>query len=203
MASTINSEKIVLGLGALEFGRYDANGVFQSYRNAGTIKGVLTLNLEQTIAEMMTGRPQRPVKQEKTIENVTVSFTLAEMSVANLKDAIGGGIQTESVPVTFLTGNAQAPVGDLTDSYTTVVLVDKFEYGGQCDLARVALRFTRLKSCGTGKRQILECYIAQAQGPLSLPFSETDYTQFECTFRLLADLTKPTGTQFFQLLDER
>lgn len=200
---SINTEKIVLGLGTLEFGRYDSNGVFTSYRNVGAIKGVLTLNIANAIAQFKTGRPQQTVKQEKTEEDVTISFSMAEMSVANLKDAIGGGVQSDSVAVTFLTGNSQAPTGDLTDSMTTVVLADTFEYGGQCDLAQVAIRFTRIKSCGTGKRQILEMYKAQSNGPLALPFNETDYTLFEVNFTLHPDLTKAAGKNLFRFIDER
>jgi hypothetical protein len=200
--SRVNEANIGLGLGILEFGAY-SSGVFQSYRNAGAIKATGTLTWTRTINRFATGRPLVTIKQEVTEEMMKASFQLAEITVANLKDAIGGGTNTSSTTPTFLDGSVIAPKGDLTDSNVAVGVSDIFEFGGQCDVAYIGLRFTNLKSCSTGKRRIFEMYKASPTGNLALPFNETDWNMYTAEFEALADTSKASGKQYGQFVIER
>jgi len=200
--SRINTTNITLGLGVLEIGSY-LNGVFQSYRDAGAIKAEGQIQMQRQQARFESGRPLVVLKKETTLELVTIQFTLAEVSVANIKDCIGGGITTSSNPnATFLDTTGVAPKGDLTSSVVTVGLNNQFTLGGQCDVFTVALRFTHLKSCSTGKRQIFEGYLASPMGNLTMPFRETDWNLYQIDFELLADTTRAAGAQYFQFIDE-
>ena len=201
--SRVNTTNITLGLGVLEIGSY-LNGVFQSYRDAGAIKAEGQMRMQRQQARFETGRPLVVLKKETTLELVTIQFTLAEVSVANIKDCIGGGLTTSSnATATFLDTTTVAPKGDLTSSVVAVGLNNQFTLGGQCDVFTVALRFTHLKSCSTGKRQIFEGYLASPMGELTLPFRETDWNLYQIDFELLADTTRPSGEQYFQFIDEQ
>jgi hypothetical protein len=198
----VNAENIHLGLGILEVGRY-SSGVFTAYRNFGAIKATGTLTWQRQQQKFQTGRPQQTIKKETTVEELMAQFTLAELTTANLKDAVGGGVQSSSVVPTFVDGTSIAPTGDLTDSNVVVGVSDIFKFGGQCDVQQVALRFTSIKSCASGKRYIFEMYIAEPTGNLAVPFNETDWTQYQIEFEAIADLTKPAGEQYGQLVIER
>lgn len=200
----VNEEKIGLGLGVLEIGSY-VNGVFQAYRNVGAIKATLTITWTREINKFTTGRPLRTVKSEATTEMFTLTATLAEVSVANLRDALSlPGALSESVVPSFLTGNAVAPTGDIfTDSVQAVGVSDIVKFGGQCDLSVVALRFTHPKSCSAGTRQIVEVFRAQTTGQLALPYNETEWNQYEVTWEALIDQSRPAGEQYMQFIDER
>ena len=200
--SRVNEQNIHLGLGVLEVGRY-SGGVFTAYRNFGAIKATGTLNWQRTTQKFTTGRPLQTIKKEVTEEVLMAQFTLAEITTANLKDAVGGGVQSDSVTPTFVDGTSIAPTGDLTDSNVGVGVSDVFKFGGQCDVQKVALRFTSVKSCSTGKRYIFEMFIAEPTGNLALPFNETDWSQYQIEFDAIADLTKPAGEQYGQLVIER
>lgn len=198
----VNENNIHLGLGILEVGRY-VNGVFQAYRNYGAIKATGTLTWQRTTQVFTTGRPLQAIKREVTEEMLTAQFTLAELTVANLKDSVGGGTQSDSVTPTFVDGTSVAPKGDLTDSVVGVGISDVFKFGGQCDVQTVALRFTSIKSCATGKRYIFEMFKANPTGQLALPFNETDWSQYQIEFAANADLDKPAGEQYGQFIIER
>lgn len=202
MASRVETRNISLGLGVLEFGDF-VSDAFVAYRNAGAIKTTLNLTMTREITGFETGRPLVMIKHEVIRETAQLVATLAEITVANLKTALGGGVISSSVTPGFLTGTAAAPTGDLTDSNSAVGVSDILKYGGQCDLNRLAIRFTHLKSCGSGKRHVLEIYRAIPTGTLTLPFSETDWNQFEVTFECHADTTRPAGEQILQFVNER
>jgi hypothetical protein len=198
----VNEQNIHLGLGILEVGRY-SNGVFTAYRNFGAIKATGNLTWQRNQQKFQTGRPLQTIKKETTEENLMAQFTLAELTVANLKDSVGGGVQSDSVTPVFVDGTSIAPTGDLTDSNVAVGISDIFKFGGQCDVQKVALRFTSIKSCASGKRYIFEMYIAEPTGNLAVPFNETDWTQYQIEFEAIADLTKPAGEQYGQFINER
>jgi hypothetical protein len=202
MASRVETKNISLGLGILEFGDFTADA-FVAYRDVGAIKTTLNLTLTREISGFETGRPLVMVKHEVIRETAQLAATLAEITAANLKSALGGGVLSSSVTPTFLDGTAVAPKGDLTDSNTAVGISDITKFGGQCDLNRLAIRFTHLKSCTSGKRHVLEIYRAIPTGTLTLPFSETDWNQFEVTFECHADTTRPAGEQILQFVNER
>jgi hypothetical protein len=204
LAATITEEKIQVGLGTLEFGQY-VSGVFVAYRNVGAIKATASFAWTREGIEFETGRPLQIIKRDVIRERLQATFTLAEISVANLREALGLGTAnlSSSVSPTFMTGNAQAPKGDLTDSITTVGVSDIFHGGGDCDYKHMAIRFTHIKSCGSGARQIVELFKADPVGTLTLPFSEAEYALFEVQFMALADTTRASGAQLFQFVDER
>jgi len=198
----VNEQNIHLGLGILEVGRY-SSGVFQAYRNFGAIKATANLNWQRTQQKFTTGRPLMTIKKETVEEVLMAQFTLAELTVANFKDAVGAGTESDSVVPVFVDGTSIAPTGDLTDSNIVVGVSDIFKFGGHCDVQKVALRFTSIKSCASGKRYIFEMYIAEPTGNLALPFAETDWTQYQIEFDAIADLTKSAGEQYGQLIIER
>jgi len=203
MASRIVTGDITLGIGVLEFGQYDTSNVFTAYQDIGAIKGTFTATYTREVRMFETGRPLVDVKHEVLREHLEMAFRMAEIRVANLKMALGGGVQTFSTSgATFLDGTAVAPKGDLTTSVIGVGENDKITFGGQCDLALFGLRFTHLKSCTTGKRQIIECFQATPTGPLAMAFNEEDWNEYEVTFRAIADTTRPAGQQIFQFINE-
>lgn len=197
-------EFITVGIGILEFGTYDSGGTFGGFDDVGPIKGTFGLNITREVRDFESGRPQVMLKREIIRERVEIAFRMSEMRVANLKMAAGGGIVSSSVtPGAFIDGTTVAPDGGFTTSVVTVGLSDMWELGGQCDLDTIGLRFTHIKSCGTGKRQIIEVYKAQATGVLNLPFNEEDWNLFDVTFLAIADTTRQTGKQLFRFIDER
>jgi hypothetical protein len=200
---SINTDNISLGLGTLEFGTYDMNGAFTAYGFVGAIKAEGTMTYQRTILPFTTGRPLLAVKQQTTEEQFQIQFTLAEVTVANIKNSLGAGSVTSSVIPVFLDGTSNAPVGDLTSSMTAVTASDVLKFGGQCDVNTIGLRFTHGLSCGTGKRQILEVYKASPMGTLALPFRETDWNLYQVEFHSLADTTKPAGQQYCQFIVEQ
>jgi hypothetical protein len=200
----ITTADISLGIGVLEFGNYDTNDVFQGFQDVGAIKGVFSMEITRETRDFETSQPLIVVKRQVLRERVQITFTMAEWRVANLKLAFGGGVISSSqAGFTFIDGTTVAPTGDLTTSVTVVGTNDQFKLGGQCALDKVGLRFTHVKSCVTGKRQIAEVYFAQAVGTATLPWNEEDWNQFEVQFIALADTTRPAGEQYFTLIDER
>jgi hypothetical protein len=204
MASVVNTNNLHLGLGQLELGAY-VNGSFVSYRNIGAIRGTLNLAITRETLEYRTGRPLQIVKQEVIRETFAFTFTLSELTVANLKDVLGAGTSSSGATPTFMTGNSLAPLGDLTDSYVGVTNADILKLGGSCDLRNTAIRFTHRKVCdgSNTKRQIVEIYKAQFSGALTLPFNEADWNESEVNFNALADFSRPAGEQVMQIVDEQ
>ena len=204
MASVVNTDNLHLGLGQLEIGAY-VNGSFVSYRNIGAIRGTLNLAITREVQVYRTGRPLQIVKQEVTGENFAFTFTLSELTVANIKDMLGAGTSSSGATPTFMTGNSLAPLGDLTDSYVGVTNADILKLGGACDLRNAAVRFTHRKVCdgSNTKRQIIEIYKAQFGGTLTIPFNEADWNESEISFTGLADFTRPAGEQVMQIVDEQ
>ena len=200
--SRVDTRNISLGLGVLEFGDY-VNDAFVAYRDVGAIKAVVTVTYTREMHPFESGRPLVMLKHEVLREGVTVAATLAEITVANMKSALGGGTLTSSVTPTFMDATSIAPAGDLSSSVQAVGISDVWTMGGQCDVNRLALRFTHLKSCTTGKRQILEVFRAVPSGTLAMPFNETDWNQSEVTFTGEADTTRVAGKQIMQFIIER
>lgn len=198
----INTEKITLGLGVLELGVF-SNGAFVSYADAGAIKATGTVTWMRETLPFETGRPLQIVKRDTVREHAMFQFELAEVSVANIKASIGYFSVSSSVVPTFVDGTSVAPTGDLTSSVSAVGPSDVIGFGGLCDLNLVSLRFTHLKACSTGRRQIVEIYKARPTGTLALPFRETDWNQYTIQWEAEPDLTKPAGQQLMQFIDER
>lgn len=202
VGSRIDTENVSLGIGVLEVGEY-VNDLFVSYRDVGIIRAAVTATWTRTILTLATGRPLVTVKEEVTEENFTLSATLAEITVANLRMALGQLVTSSGAVPVFMDGTGIAPTGDLTSSVRAVTNADIGKFGGSCAITRVALRFTHIKDCEGSKRQIIEVYKARPSGTLALPFNETDWNQFEATWTALADTTRPGGQQYMQFVDER
>ena len=200
--SRIDTTNVSLGMGDLEIGEY-VNDAFVAYRNAGIIRASVNINWTREIHVLETGRPLQAVAEEVIREGFTLEATLAEITVANIRMALGAGITSSGGAPTFMDGGAVAPAGDLTSSTRAVTNADILKFGGDCDLFYSALRFTHLKSCMTGKRQIVEVYKARPGGTLALSYNETEWNQFGVTFTANADTSKPRGQQYMQLVDER
>ena len=203
MASIIDVTDVSLGIGDLEVGFYNASDVFQGYDFVGLIKGTFSIQFTREVRELEAGRPLQEVKAEVLRERVEYSCQMYEFSVANMKITFGGGAITDSVAPTFLDGTTGAPLGDLSDSKTTVVSANRITFGGDCSLDRVGLRFTHKKTCsGVGKRQILEAFIARTTGEATLPFNEEDWKNWTVTWRGISDLNRVAGARLFVLYDE-
>lgn len=201
MASRITSDNINLGNGVLEIGSYAA-GVFQAYTDVGAIKGTATLTYSRETAKFETGRPQVVVKEEVIREHVELRVTLAELTVANLKLALGGGTTSSVANPTFLTGNGYALFGNNTAGSSSVAASKVFKFGSDPQAYIVALRFTHERDPASGKRQIVEIYKAVFSGNLALPFNETDWNLYEVMFTAQADTSKAVGEQLLQYVDE-
>lgn len=192
----VEKKNISLGLGALEFGEYQ-NDVFQTYQDVGAIKSELTIEHNREVLDFESGRPLVVILQEVVREQVTITATLAEITLANIKAALGQGvIGSGSIP-TFLDGSSDALRGTLQAGTTPVTSGTLMKFGGVPTHAFVGLRFTHRKADGT--RIIFEGFKASPMGNLSLPFRETDWNLFQTQFRLLADTCRPQGEQYYQL----
>lgn len=195
-----NKNNISLGIGNIEFGEY-TNDVFSTYVDVGAIKAEVNIEHAREVLDFETGRPLVVILQEVIRERVTVTLTLAELSVATLKMAIGQGSITSGTTPIFLDGTDTALKGTLETGKTSVVSGNVLKFGGVPTHAYIGLRFTHVKA--NGKRQIFEGYKASPSGNLTLPFRESDWNLFQCQFRLLADTTKPAGEQYYQLFIEQ
>lgn len=199
-----DKNNITLGLGTLEFGNWVTSGTtdyFQGYIDVGAIKSEVNIEHKREVLDFETGRPLIVVLQEVIREQVTVTCTLAEVTVATLKMALGqGNIGSGSTP-TFNNSLATAPTGTLQAGNTAVSNAQVLKFGGVPTHAYIGLRFTHLKA--NSKRQIFEGYKASPSGDLTLPFKETDWALMQVQFRLLADTTKPAGEQYYQLYIEQ
>lgn len=194
-----NTDNISLGLGTLEFGNI-VNGAFQGYIDIGAIKSEVLIEHKREVLDFETGRPLAVILQEVIRETVTIAATLAEVTVATLKMALGqGNIGSGSTP-TFLDQSAAAPTGLLATGNATVAASQVLKFGGSPTNAFIGLRFTHRKA--NGKRQIFEGYKASPMGDLTIPFKETDWQLFQVQFRLLADTSRPAGEQYYQLFIE-
>jgi hypothetical protein len=203
MASIVNTADIHLGIGVLEFGQYNDAGAFTAYQYVGAIKGTFTATVARETRQFESGQPLLELKTQALRETVEIVFTMAELRVANVKMALGAGVTTLSTSgATFLDGTGVAPKGDLTDSVIGVGVNNKITFGGQCDVLNFGLRFTHIKGCNTGKRQIMEVYKATPTGRLAMAYNEEDWNQWEVTFRALADTNRASGNQLFQFIDE-
>lgn len=196
----VNKNNIALGIGNLELGDY-VNDVFTSYVDVGAIKSEVTIEHTREVLDFESGRPLVVILQEVIRERVVVSATLAELSVATLKSALGQGNITSGTIPTFLDGTSVALKGTLETGKTAVVSGNLLKFGGTPTHAYVGLRFTHIKA--NQKRQIFEAYKASPMGNLTLPFREADWNLFTVQFRLLADTTKAAGEQYYQLFIEQ
>jgi hypothetical protein len=199
-----NKNNISLGIGNLELGTYIVNGdvvTFDSYIDIGAIKSEVTIEHNREVLDFEAGRPLVTILQEVIRESVNVAVTLAEISLATLKMALGQGNITSGATTSFLDGSTTAMSGLLDSGTKTAVGThDRLMFGGTPTHAYVGLRFTHQKA--NGKRQIFEGFKASPQGALTLPFRETDWNLMSTTFRLLADTNRVAGNQYYQLLIE-
>ena len=193
--------EITMGLGTLELGEYDTNGTFLGYGDVGAIKTELNIAHTREILPFETGRPLITILQGVVRESVQITATLAEINMATIKMALGQGVVTTSVSMTFLDGTNIAPEGTLSSSVFAVTNATLLQFGGSPVHNFVALRFTHQKA--DLKRIIFEGYKASPLGDLALPFKETDWALYEVKFRLLALTSKPSGQQYYQLGEER
>jgi hypothetical protein len=196
----VQKNNISLGLGNLELGEY-TNDVFGAYVDVGAIKTELTIAHTREVLDFESGRPLVTILQEVIRERVVVTATLAELSVATLKMALGQAAITSGTIPTFLDGTSTALSGTLQTGLTAVTSGNLLKFGGIPTHAYVGLRFTHRKA--SGKRHVFEGYKASPTGELTLPFRETDWNLFQCGFRLLADTTKAAGEQYYQLFIEQ
>jgi hypothetical protein len=192
----VNKNNISLGLGNLELGTY-TDEVFDNYVDVGAIKAELTIAHTREVLDFESGRPLVTILQEVIRERVVITATLAELSVASLKNCLGQASVTSGTIPTFLDGTQTTLSGNLTAGLTAVVSGNLIKFGGVATHAYVGLRFTHVKS--TGKRHVFEGYKASPLGELTLPFRETDWNLFQVQFRLLADTEKTGGEQYYQL----
>lgn len=203
MSSRITADNINLGNGVLEIGTYDTSNQFQSYTDLGAVKGTATLTYMRETNRFESGRPMVVLKEEIIRESVELRIALAELTVANLKLVLNGGVVSSSVSApTFLTGNGYALLGGNAAGSSSMGLSNQFEFGGDPAINPVALRFTHMKNPVNGKRQVIEAYKAVFTGQLALPFNETDWNVFEATFQVVADTTKAAGKQLIKWVDE-
>jgi hypothetical protein len=194
-----NKNNISLGIGNLELGTY-TNDVFDAYTDIGAIKSEVNIAITREVLDFESGRPLVTILQEVIRERVVVTATLAEVTMATLKMALGQGNITSGTIPTFLDGTSQALRGTLQTGKTDVTSGTLLKFGGVPTHAYVGLRFTHVKA--DGKRQIMEGYKASPSGDLTLPFREADWNIYQVSFRLLADTTKTAGEQYFQLFAE-
>lgn len=198
-----NRNNISLGLGNLELGTYNTadSPVFEAYSDVGAIKTELTIAHTREVLDFESGRPLVTILQEVIREKVIVTATLAELTVASLKMALGqAAISSGTIP-TFLDGTSQTLSGTLQSGKTSVVAGTLLKFGGIPTHAYVGLKFTHVKA--NGKRHVFEGYKASPSGELTLPFRETDWNLYQCVFRLLADTDKDAGEQYYQLFIEQ
>lgn len=196
----INKNNISLGIGNLELGTY-VNDVFEAYVDVGAIKAEVNIAHTREVLDFESGRPLVTILQEVIRERVLVSATLAELTVATLKMALGqGNISSGTIP-TFLDGTSTALSGTLAPGLTDVASGQILKFGGTPTHAYVGLRFTHLKQ--NGKRHIFEGYKASPNGDLAVPFRESDWNLYQVGFRLLADTTKDAGEQYYQFFIEQ
>lgn len=198
----VNKKNISLGLGNLELGAYDeATDVFTAYTDIGAIKAELTIANTREVLDFESGRPLVTILQEVIREKVVITATLAELTVATLKMAMGQAATSVGVIPTFMDGTSSALSGTLAPGLSAVVSGDILKFGGIPTHAYVGLRFTHRKA--SGKRHVFEGYKASPMGELTLPFRETDWNLYQVTFRLLADTSKAAGEQYYQLFIEQ
>ena len=194
-----NKQNISLGIGSIEFGDYN-NDVFTAYDDVGAVKSEVAIEMEREVLDFETGRPLVVILQEVIREKVMLKATLAEVSLATIKQALGQGDVTSSVVPVFLDGTSSALTGTLQNGMTQVRSGSVLKFGGLPTHSYIGLRFTHTKS--NGNRHIFEAYKASPSGQLTLPFKETDWILYETNFRLLADTTKPAGEQYYQFFIE-
>ena len=197
----VNKNNISLGLGNLEFGVYNADDSFTAYTDVGAIKTELTIAHTREVLDFESGRPLVTILQEVIRERVVVTSTLAELTVATIKMALGQAAISSATTPTFLDGSSSALSGTLQQGYTALVSGELLKFGGLPTHAYVGLRFTHRKA--SGKRHVFEGYKASPVGDLTLPFRETDWNLYQCGFRLLADTNKSAGEQYYQLFIEQ
>lgn len=195
----INKNNISLGIGTLELGAY-VNDVFSVYEDVGAIKSEVNIEITREVMDFESGRPLVVLLQEVIRERVVVTATLAELTVANMKMALGQGNLTSSVIPTFLDASSSVLPGTLDSTKTAVTEGTLLKFGGTPSLSFCGLRFIHQKA--DTKRHIFEGYRASPMGNLTLPFRETDWNLYQAQFRLLADTTKPAGEQYFQFFIE-
>lgn len=194
----INKNNISLGLGNLELGAY-VDDVFSAYLDVGALKAELNIAHTREVLSFESGRPLITILQEVIRENVQISCTLAEITAATLKLALGqGNISTGTT--SFLNGSSSALSGTLSTGLTAVTSGTILRFGGLPTHAYAGLRFTHVKA--NGKRIIFEGFKASPMGNLTLPFRESDWNVYQVEFRLLADTTKTAGEQYYQLIME-
>lgn len=190
---------ISLGLGVIEFGNY-VSGTFGTYRDVGAVKADCSIKISREVLDFETGRPLVVILQEVIRERVEFSATLAEVTLATIKQALGQGDITSSVVPVFLDGTSSALTGTLQSGKTQVLMGSVLKFGGIPTHAYIGLRFTHEKA--DGDRHIFEGYKASPMGDLVLPFKETDWNTYDISFRMLADTTKAAGDQYFQFFIE-
>ena len=196
----VEKNNISLGLGNLELGTYTSE-VFDAYVDVGAIKTELTIAHTREVMDFESGRPLVTILQEVVRERVVITATLAELTVASMKMALGQAAISSATTPTFLDGTSTALSGTLAAGLTALVSGELLKFGGVPTHAYVGLRFTHVKA--SGKRHVFEGYKASPLGELTIPFRETDWNLYQCQFRLLADTDKTAGEQYYQLFIEQ
>lgn len=138
------------------------------------------LAYQPTLKEIMVDEEPAPVKRSLDTEKATISANVAESTLVNLNAAISASTLTSQA-------------ADATHAQTKTLKV------GGGSLTEVMVGLEGLSP--TGRQRIIIGYRAQAQANIQLQFKRNDKTIIPVELSLLADSTKPSGENLFEVVD--
>jgi len=151
-----------------------------AWKEVGYTDDGTKLSYQPTLKEILVDEEPAPVKRALDTEKATISANCAESTVQNLNYAISASTLTSSAADTTHAQLATLDVG-----------------GGALNEVMVGLEGLS----PAGMQRIIIAYRAQAQANVQLQFKRGDKTIIPVELALLADSTKPAGSNLLKIVD--
>jgi hypothetical protein len=171
-----NTENVTLGNGTLYLNNVDV----------GHLKGDTVLTYKKTSVDFKPANMMTAVKKFYIGEEISLKATAAELSLTNLKLALGLPSTAITTATSFPSYDPSSYVVPDSASYDVMLL------GGDKTVAEMSLRFEATRP-DSGMKVIVVFYIAVSNSDLTLPFKEEDITLYDLQFTALADATRAEG----------
>lgn len=179
--------QITLGVGDLFI-----NGI-----NVGYLKGNVEFTYGRTTIDFKPANALGVVKQFVQSENVTLSASVAELNVANLRLAMG--ISEAISPSQSIPAFENSPSGG---SYvpSSGASFDVLSFGGSKVVSELPLRFVHTRP--NGKDIVIALYKCVATPEITIPFAEEDVILMPISFQALHITSRSVGDQIGWIADQ-
>lgn len=177
-----DKRNVTLGLGTLYVNNIDV----------GHLSGDVNLALQKETVDFTAADDLAPVTMFKVGEGATLSASIAELKLANLKLALG--IDTAIASGSYPANDPSSFVPPVGASYDTLA------FGGSIEVPEYSIRFEHTRK--NGKKVIVVFFIAVSNKEFTLGFKKKEIVMTDITFQAMVDDTRPKGANLGFIVEQ-